>query len=212
MGVASVEGKRLGRLRTVCCDGSSWVATAIVLSGSGEPSLRLVPIDRIVEVRPDRLLTSVRKSESDSLQAYATDWDLRQAIVDRLNSDAELRDLQRGLDVEVRDQRVRLEGYVADPSQAQRVEEAVRSVRGVLSLDLRLRNDEELANAVREALARDPSTASAAVQVSARSGVVDISGEVPDRATVRRIDAITRDMDGVLVVHNMVSARFARGA
>jgi osmotically-inducible protein OsmY len=212
MAVVSAEGKRLGRLHVVCCATPSWQATAIVLSGRVEPSLRLVPIDRVIEVQPDRLLTSVRKSDSDGLQAYASDWDPRQAILNRLNSDPELSGLQRGLDVEVRDQCVRLEGYVADQAQAQRVEDVVRNTAGVLALDSRLETDEELAKDVEAALAGDPSTASADLRVSARSGVVDISGEAADRATVRRIDAITREMDGVLVVHNMVSVRVAQRA
>jgi osmotically-inducible protein OsmY len=212
MSVVSVEGKRLGRLHVVCCAASSWQATAIVLSGRVQPSLRLVPIDRVVEVGPDRLLTSVRKADSDGLQAYASDWELRQAILDRLSSDPELGGLQRGLDVEVKDQRVRLDGYVADQAQVDRVEEAVRNTPGVLAFDSRLKTDEQLVREVKEALARDPSTASADLRVSARSGVVDISGEAADRATVRRIDAVTREMDGVLVLHNMVSVRVAQRA
>ena len=80
----------------------------------------------------------------------------------------------------------------------------VRDVPGVLRVDSELLTDEQLAKSVKEAIARDPLAAAAHIQVSADAGVVDITGEAPDRATLRRIDSLTQQVEGAQVVHNMV--------
>jgi len=45
------------------------------------------------------------------------------------------------------------------------------------------------------------------VQLTARGGTVDITGEVPDRSALRRIESIARQVPGVAVVHNSVAVR-----
>ena len=199
--VVGADGKRLGRLRLVCFDQASGTVTALVVEGRSTPNARLIPMDRIVEVGPDRIVTTVRAGDFGALQAFATDWDLREEIEARLAADPTL---QRSLRIDVHDQRVRMQGYVADTAQADRVAALVRSIAGVLQLDLDLWTDADLARAVQEAIDRDPQTADARVQVTARTGVVDITGEAPDRSTARRIEAVARQVDGVEVVHNMV--------
>lgn len=203
MAVVGANGKRLGRLRAVCFDQASTVATALVVGGASQPSDRLVPMARVTEAAPDRIVTNLPAAESSNLQPYATDWDIRQAVAAELAAER----LQRAIQVDVQDQRVRLQGYVDDRSQAQRVEQAVRAVRGVLAVDSHLMTDDQLAQAVKDAIARDSVARAATVQVIARSGVVDITGVAPDRPTVRRIDAVTQGIGGAQVVHNMVVVR-----
>lgn len=206
MAVVDAAGKRLGRLRVVCYEPSGRV-TGVVFEGRGIADRRLVPIDQVVEAGPDRIATNLRASDAGTLSVFATDWELRQAILERLAQDPALEPLQRSLRIEVRDQRVRLQGYVSDRSKAEEVERAVRGVPGVLRLDAELPTDDQLAQAVRDALRRDPTTSAVQAHVSVRSGVVDITGEAPDRATVRRIDAVTQQVEGPQVIHNMVVVR-----
>jgi osmotically-inducible protein OsmY len=205
MAVVGANGKRLGRLRAVCFDQASTVATALVVGGAGQASERLVPMARITEAAPDRIITNLPAAENTNLQPYATDWDIRQAIAARLAT----ADLHRAIQVGVQDQRVRLQGYVDDRSETQRVEQAVRAVPGVLELDSHLMTDDELAQAVNDAISKDSVASAATVQVTAQSGVVDITGVAPDRPTVRRIDAVTQGIDGAQVVHNMVVVQAA---
>ena len=201
MAVVGANGKRLGRLRAVCFDQASTIATALVVGGADQA--RLVPMARVTEAAPERIVTNLPAAESSMLQPYATDWDIRQTVASTLAAEG----LQRAIRVDVQDQRVRLRGYVDDQKQAQRVEESVRAVPGVLAVDSHLTTDDQLAQAVKDAIARDSAAKAATVDVIARSGVVDITGVAPDRPTVRRIDAVTQGIEGAQVVHNMVVVR-----
>jgi len=207
--VITTEGKRLGKLRLVCFDEASRTVTGLVVAGHGTPSQRLLPIDRVTAAGPDRIMTTLKASEWTKLQPFATDWEIRQSVLQQLTADPTLQALARTLRIDVEDQRVRLRGYAGDDAQTQRVAQAVRSVPEVAELDLDLATDERVARAVSEALARDPATSAARLQVTAHFGTVDISGEVPDRSVARRIDALAGEVPDVQVLHNMVSVRSA---
>lgn len=203
MPVATADHKRLGRLRFVCFDPWSQAVTSIVAGSS--TGFRLVPFDRVTEAGPDAIATSLEAVDVIRLPEFATDWDIRQAILSAVSSDPTLRTVQRSLDVEVVDQRVRARGYADDRAQASKVEQVMRAVPGVRQLDLQLVSDDGLAVAVTDAIKRD--IPAAQVRVTARSGIVDIAGETPDRATARRIDAAARQVPGVQAVRNMVAIR-----
>jgi len=203
--VMSTEGKRLGKLRLVCFDEASRTVTGLVVAGRGTPGRRLLPIDRVIAAGPDRITTTLTAAYWTKLQPFATDWEIRQSVLQQLAADPTLQAVTRALNIDVLDQRVRLRGYAIDDAQAQRVAQAVRSVPEVAEVDLDLVTDERLARAVSEALARDPATSAARQQVSAHFGTVDISGEVPDRATARAIDRVAGQVPGVQVLHNMVA-------
>jgi osmotically-inducible protein OsmY len=203
--VVSAEGKRLGKLRLVCFDDASRTVTGLVVAGRGTPSRRLLPIERLIAAGPDRIMSTVKAADWTTLQPFATDWEIRQAVLQRLTADAALEALTRALSIDVEDQRVRLQGYAASDAQAKRVAQAVRSIPEVAALDLDVVTDEGLAGAVRDALARDAATSGARLQVSAHFGTVDIAGDVPDRATARAIDRVVSQVTGVQVLHNMVA-------
>ena len=203
--VISAEGKRLGKLRLVCFDEASRTVTGLVVEGRGTPSRRLLPVERVMAAGPNRIMTTVKAADWNTLQPFATDWEIRQAVLQLLTADPALQALTRALSIDVEDQRVRLQGYATSDAQAQRVAQAVRSIPEVAELDLDLVTDEGLARAVREALARDPATSAARLQLSAHFGTVDIAGDVPDRATARAIDRVVSQVPGVQVLHNMVA-------
>ena len=203
--VMSADGKRLGKLRLVCFDETSRAVTGLVIAGRGTPSRRLLPINRVISASPDRITTTVKAAEWSTLQPFATDWEIRQSLLQQLTGDPTLQALTRALSIDVQDQRVRLRGYATDDAQARRVAQAVRSVPEVAELDLGLVTDDGLARAVRETLAGDPGTSAARVQVTAHFGTVDIAGDVPDRTTARAIDRVAGQVSGVQVLHNMVA-------
>jgi len=203
--VVSADGKHLGKLRLVCFDETSRAVTGLVIAGRGTPSRRLLAIDRIIAAGSDRITTTVKAAEWSTLQPFATDWEIRQSLLQQLTGDPTLQALTRALSIDVQDQRVRLRGYATDDAQAQRVAQAVRSVPEVAELDLGLVTDDGLARAVRESLAGDPATSAARVHVTAHFGTVDIAGDVPDRTTARAIDRVAGQVSGVQVLHNMVA-------
>src|SRR2546430_11962862 len=205
--VVSVEGKRLGKLRLVCVDASSRLVTALVVAGRGTPERRLVAIDRVKEAATDRIVTDVKAAEWMTLASFATDREVREVILERLSGDPRLQALQRSLRIDVQDQQVRIQGYVPDGAQADRVTQLVRSMPDVSKLALDLVTDDGLARAVTEAIARDPAASAASVSVTAHYGTVDITGEAPDRATTRAIERVASQIAGVQVLHNMVGIR-----
>jgi osmotically-inducible protein OsmY len=209
--VVSVEGKRLGKLRLVCFEPSSRLVTTLVVAGRGTPERRLVDIDRVKEAGPDRIVTDLKAAEWMKLPPFATDREIRDAILERLAGDPQLQALQRSLRIDVKDQQVRIQGYVPDRANADRVTQVVRSVPEVLKHDLDLVTDDGLARAVTEAITRDPAASAATVNVNAHYGTVDITGEAPDRAAVRAIERVVSQVPGVQVLHNMLAVRKPAG-
>jgi osmotically-inducible protein OsmY len=209
MPVKSADGKRLGRLRLVCFDPASGTVTALVIAGRGTPSLRALSIDRVREAGPNGILTDLKRDGWTALPPFATDWDIKQAFVERMAAEPALRAVQRSISIDVHDQAVTLRGYVTDPSQGDQVVRLIRSVPGVTQVDAKLITDTDLAKAVTEAIGRDPTASAAKVQVSASHGTVDITGEAPNRATARAIDRVAGQVPGAQAVHNMVTIRTA---
>jgi osmotically-inducible protein OsmY len=207
MAVKGSDGKRLGRLRLVCFDPASRKVTALVIAGRGALSQRLLPVDHVREVGPDGVFTDLRSADWAKLQPFATDWEIRQAVLDQLAADPKLQAAQRSISVDVVDQVVRLRGYAADSSQTEQLARLIRSVPGVLQIDRKLITDEDLSRAVTEAIRRNPATSAAQVQVNAHDGTVDITGEAPDRSAARAVDRVASQVPGVQAVHNMVAVR-----
>jgi osmotically-inducible protein OsmY len=203
--MVSIEGKRLGKLRLVCFEPGSRLVTALVVAGRGTPERRLVAIDRVKEAASGRIVTDLKVAEWTKLPAFATDWEIREAILARLTGDAQLQALQRSLRIDVVDQEVRIQGYVPDLAQGDRVAQLVRSIPEALKLDLDLVTDDGLARAVSEAIARDPAASAAIVNVNTHYGSVEITGQAPDRVTARAIETVAGKVPGVQVVHNMVA-------
>jgi osmotically-inducible protein OsmY len=209
--VKGSDGKRLGRLKLVCFDRVSRTATGLVIAGRGEPSLRLLPIDLVREAGPDHVLTDFRSRDWTKLQPFASDWEIRQAVLDQFADDPTLRAVQRSISIDVQDQVVTLRGYVTDDAQMEQVARLVRSVPGVLHIERNLITDDGLARAVSEAIRRDAAASAAQVRVNAHDGTVDITGEAPDRASARAVERVASQVPGVQVLHGMVAVRRPAG-
>jgi osmotically-inducible protein OsmY/sporulation protein YlmC with PRC-barrel domain len=205
MPVRGSDGKRLGLLRVVCFDRASGAVTGLVVAGRGNPSLRLLPIERVREVGPHGIVTDLPSGDWTKLPAFATDWDIKQAFLEQLMADPTLRDVQRSVTIDVQDQVVTLRGYVADQAEAEQVARIIRSVPGVMQVDRKIITDDDMARAVANAIRSDPGSRAADVQVSAHHGTVDITGVAPDPATARKIESVAARVPGVVVVHNMVA-------
>jgi osmotically-inducible protein OsmY len=205
MPVRGSDGKRLGLLRVVCFERASAAVTGLVVAGRGNPSLRLLPIERVREVGPHGIVTDLPSSDWTKLPAFATDWDIKQAFLEQLMADPTLRDVQRSVTIDVQDQVVTLRGYVADQAEAEQVARIIRSVPGVMQVDRKIMTDDDMARAVTSAIRSDPGSRAADVQVSAHHGTVDITGVAPDLATARKIESVAARVPGVVVVHNMVA-------
>jgi len=208
MAVLTADRKRLGKLRLVCFEKDSGTVTDLVLDRRGSaPRLRLLPLQRVKAAGPRGIITELNAGEWATLAPFATDAALQQAILDRLAAEPAVQPFLRSLWVEVRDQQVRLLGYVRDRAAADRATHLAQSVPGVLRVDSGIVADEELAHAVIEALTRDRATAAARVQVRSRFGRVEIVGEAPDAATAPKIEQVAIRVPGVKSVRNLTTVR-----
>jgi len=178
------------------------VTDLVVTHGRSAPDARLVAYGRVKAAGPHGVVTELKSEEWTGLPAFATDGALRQAILDRLGADPGLQPFQRSLTVDVEDQQVRLRGYVTDRASADHATQVAQSVPGVLGLESSITADEDLAQAVRQALNQNPATSSSHIQVRSRFGIVEIAGEAPDSATVRKIEEVASRIPGVLSVRN----------
>ena len=70
-------------------------------------------------------------------------------------------------------------GNLATSAHRHRIEDAVRRVRGVVSLQIRAIGDDELEIAVAQALGRDPRTRRFIIPVHATHGKIRLFGDVP---------------------------------
>jgi len=206
--VLGADSKRLGKLQVVCFDRESKVVTAMAVAGSRDgSSLRLVPVERVQRAGPNRIVTTVPAAEWAALQPYASDRTIRQAVLDQLAADLVLKPFVPSLAVDVRDQQVRLRGYVSDRAQAERAAQLAAVVPGALHVDQQIVSDDDLARAVNQAIGQDPTTAAARVQVRSRFGRVEIGGSAPDAQTVRAIEDVAIRVPGVQAVHNLTVVR-----
>jgi osmotically-inducible protein OsmY len=204
--VLGASGRRLGSLRLVCFDSESGLVRGLI-AAQGRRSDRevFVPIQHVKAAGAERVVTDLQREQWAGLQPFATDESIREAVLERLEQDATVRPFARSLNVEVRDQRVKLSGFVRTQAEAEKAAEVARSVPGVLAVDRGVRSDEDLVSAVREAISRDLGMSGSDVEVRSVFGQVDIIGQVRDRQALRRIENAASRVPGVLVMHNLVT-------
>jgi len=204
--LVSVEGKRRGRLRMVSVDQDAGLVTGLIVAGGGrDRRTLLVPIDRVTAAGSERVVTNLKAGEWATLQVFATDDEIKNAVLERLAQDPSTQPFVRSLTVDVEDQRVRLRGYVRTQAQAEQAAAVARSVPGVVAVERGIRTDDDLARDVREAISRDLGASAANLDVRSEFGRVDIVGRVRDAQALRRIDAAARQVPGVLVMHNLAT-------
>jgi osmotically-inducible protein OsmY len=165
----------------------------------------LVPIDRVTAAGSERVVTNLKAGEWATLQVFATDDEIKNAVLERLAQDPSTQPFVRSLTVDIEDQRVRLRGYVRTQAQAEQAAAVARSVPGVVAVERGIRTDDDLARDVRDAISRDLGASAANLDVRSEFGRVDIVGRVRDAQALRRIDAAARQVPGVLVMHNLAT-------
>ena len=204
--VLGAAGKRLGKLRLVCFDSDGGLVRGLIVAQGGRTQREVfLPIQHVKAAGAERVVTDIQRQQWDGLQPYATDESIKEAVLERLGQDPAVGHFARSLSVEVREQRVKLSGYVRMQTEAEKAAEVARSVPGVIAVDRAMRSDEDLASAVREAISRDLGTSGTDVEVRSVLGQVDIVGQVRDQQARRRIESAASRVPGVLVMHNLVT-------
>jgi osmotically-inducible protein OsmY len=180
-----VEGRDIGTVVRMPRDHPTQRLTHLVIRrGILSPSLRIVPVDRVVEATSEHLVLDLRFDDLAALPEYRPDDQIAADVEWALGNDEIIRRLsQPYLAVTVRDGVVAVTGNVASSAHRPRIAEAVATVRGVLGLQNLPIGDDELETAVAQALGRDARIRRCIIPVHATLGVIRLSGEVPAGAT-----------------------------
>jgi osmotically-inducible protein OsmY/sporulation protein YlmC with PRC-barrel domain len=168
----------------------------------------LVPVEWIAECRPDVIKLAVDKATLEHLPPYRPDVELEGDVEDALWKDPLLGEgvlTVSEITVAVRDGKVTLLGHVRQVAQKQHAEKITAGVPGVLSVTNFLYADDELEQAVIQALSSDPRTRGLSIRVYSWLGKVHLDGEVPTQEARTAAQEITARVPGVDSVVNLLS-------
>lgn len=199
-------GLALGRPVAVLTAADGTVSGVVVRPGLFA-ALRIVPVEHILQVTPDGIITDLDRDTVRALVRYRPDAELSAAVEAALDSLKPVAVYERPhLRVTVKDGVVTLEGHVSSRLRAEHIEAAVATVPGVRAVDNRLVCDDELEVQVAQALGADPRTRARPIAVHARHGVVTLSGRVPEAAVAEAATAVAAALPSVRAVVNRIEA------
>jgi osmotically-inducible protein OsmY len=176
-----IKDHDVGSIALVLSDSTIQCVTHVVIRRGLLGSHRLiVPMDRVVDATLERIVLDLRPDELAALPEYRTDDEITVDVERAIGDDQIVRHLSaRHLNIAVHNGVVTVTGNIASSTHRQRVEDSIRRVRGVRSLQNLPIGDDEVEVAVAQALGRDPRTGRFIILVSATLGIVRLSGDVP---------------------------------
>jgi osmotically-inducible protein OsmY/sporulation protein YlmC with PRC-barrel domain len=167
----------------------------------------IVPITWIQRVAGNHVYVSAGKKDLQGLPDYGLDDALAAEVQGALWSDEILRNTDYNeIGVSVENGILRLQGHVNSKRNRIRAEEAAGSIPGVLGVQNDLILDQDVANAVAQALGNDEHTRFAKVSVGVHHGFITLNGHV-DRADTREAaEAIAATIPQARGVINIIQA------
>jgi osmotically-inducible protein OsmY len=176
-----IKDRDVGSVARVLSDSTAQCATHLVirrgLFGLHRP---IVPMDRVVATTLERIVVDLRPDELAALPEYRPDDQIALDVERAIGDDEIVRRLSAPhLTMAVHNGVVTVTGNIASSTHRQRVEDAVRRVRGVRGLQNVPIGDDELEVAVAQVLGQDPRTGRSIILVNATLGIVRLSGAVP---------------------------------
>jgi osmotically-inducible protein OsmY len=142
-----------------------------------------------------------------SLPEYRQDYELEVDADEALWSNEILRNTDYPeIGVDVQDGTVRLRGHVFNALNKNRVEVAIRTVPGILSIEDCLVVDQELATQVAQALRCTDLTASEKIMVKVEHGFITLTGQVSDTAVSEAAGKVAASLPQVRGVANFLRA------
>jgi osmotically-inducible protein OsmY/sporulation protein YlmC with PRC-barrel domain len=206
--VATTDGE-VGRVDTVLIDSATKRATHFtVRKGLLLHKDVIVPVEWIADYQPDLIKLGVDKTTLEHLPPYHSDQELEWEVEDALWTDTALVEgllHETTISVLVRDGVVTLGGYVRSVVQKQYAEKVAANVPGVLGVRNHLVADDELEQAVSEALDADPRTRDLPIHVDAWIGYVHLTGDVPTKEIKAAAQQIAAGVPGVRNAINMLA-------
>ncbi len=167
----------------------------------------IVPVAWVQEVDKENVHLSVEKHALESLPDYGPDIDLAEEVDKALWTDEFLRETDyKEIEVRVENGIVILRGHVITLMNRLRIEDATRSVPGVLGVENHLVVDDDLVFAVVQALGNDRRTELERVSVGAQNGVITLNGKVGSAAIRDAAEEVAANIPEVRGVVNYLEA------
>ncbi|HUY78351.1 MAG TPA: BON domain-containing protein [Ktedonobacterales bacterium] len=191
-----LDGKRSGRISQLAFDaGTRRIWRLVIDRGLGGEW-----------TAPARYITQLDAKQITLTGAKLTTFVSNQHLADDIHRAMEnynkLRIDLGGVQVQVADGVVWLEGHVSNDLNRRIVSDQLQGVHGIAEVHNNLHSDTEVANNVSQALANDPRAAHAHVGVYPSLGEVHLRGVAPDAETRTAVAAIARGVAGVGAVVN----------
>jgi osmotically-inducible protein OsmY/sporulation protein YlmC with PRC-barrel domain len=163
----------------------------------------IVPLEWVEDLGDGYVLLKCIREELRQLQAYKpprSDTELATAVTEALQRQGG--EALKHVQVELDRGLVTLHGTVPTVADKAKAEEITRSVHGVIAVRNALVANTTIAARVSAALAEDPRTALAPIDVSSSGSTVTLIGQVPSGEVREAAEQIARAVSGVVVVIN----------
>jgi osmotically-inducible protein OsmY len=193
--------KKLGEVDHVLVKPENGEISRLVVRRGLVPEYRLIPFDEVEEVSEEIIYTELTEDEVSELPRYQPrqSEDVLQEIGDRLEeATLDFSEVQAA----VREGVARLTGTVGDVAAKRRAEATARNVEGVVDVENVLHTDTAVAARVEAALADDPRTSLAVIDVTSQHGVVTLRGSVDSPEISEAAEEIAEAQSGVVEVVN----------
>jgi osmotically-inducible protein OsmY len=199
----------VGEIDHLLLDPTRQELTYLVVRFDDQPqSLLIVPFEWVEDLGDGYVLLKSTREDLGQLQRYTPahrDDEIATAVTEALQHEGgnALKQVQVQVDRGV----VSLHGTTPTVTDKARAEQIARSVPGVIAIRNELLASTTIAARVSAALAEDPRTALAPIDVSSSGSTVTLIGQVASGEVREAAEQIARSVPGVAVVINALDAR-----
>lgn len=181
----------------------------VVQAGPLVPQEITLPLQWVAQVTPDQVVLRVRRRHLERALPRVTDDMLQAEVQEALYNTPQFRpdDAFRSIEVTAQDQVVTLRGNVRTTWRALLAEIIARQVRGVWDVRNELLGDDELADAVTQALRRERRLQIGALNVQSQLGQVTLRGHVRTAEDAALAQLVARRVGGVRSLANALVVR-----
>jgi hypothetical protein len=192
--------KKIGVIDHVIVEGETGELSHLVIDRGLLSCSKVIPITQIEGLHEKKIIVNLAESEINKFPDYSkhADHEIVMAMREQSKENSFLEDLH----IVVIDGVVMMEGAVPDLTTKNRLEEIARKLDGVVAVENRLYPENAPGRGVLAALAYDPRTEDAVIEVLEDRGLVRLFGTVDHADRMEAAVEIAESQPGVLKVIN----------
>lgn len=196
----------IGRVDHLLANSETGELTHVVVERGPLATRLIVPRDMIAELSEDEVKLTAGERELAELDRFRarSDEDILAEFRDKL---AEIPFNPDSIDIEIASGIIQLRGTVADVATKRHIEALARSINGVVDVVDELNAATTLQSRVIAALATDPRTDLAIIDVAVQGSVVTLIGNVDSEDVKKAAEQIAEQQEGVTEVINHLEVK-----